>query len=485
MKGERISSGIPGLDEILRGGFLRGRAYLLVGAHVTGKTILSIQWLRQGIKNQEKCLLITLSEPAQEIARNIAGFGWSLEGIEMADFSPLTQEGKPEEYRVFPPSQVEEASFWEKIFESLERFQPDRLVLDSMTILRLLSPDPYQFRKNVLSLVGFLNRLGCTSLLVTEPADLEAESGLAMAVDGLLRVYRQIGEKRVLELRYLSVEKTRGSDYLSGLHPFRITPTGIQIFPHIIYSLQEVLSPGTQIASGITELDELLGGGIETGTATLISGPTGVGKSTLGLAFLTSAIKKGHRAAIYIFEETPESFLARSEALGLPARSQVKEGKLKFVYLSPLTIYPDEFLNLVRQEVEKEKRDMVMIDSFRGYNVCMEAFGDLIVHTQNLVAYLQSQKVTSFWINEVERITGELSLSEIGVSYLFDNAILMRYAEMEARIVRLISCFKKRRGQFQSDVREFKMTPKGLKVGERLKGITGLLSGVPRRWERD
>jgi len=485
MKGERISSGIPGLDEILRGGFLQGRAYLLVGAPGTGKTILSLQWLRQGMKNQEKCLLISLSEPAPDIAKNIAGFGWSLEGIEIVDLSPLTQEGKPGEYRVFPPSQVEEASIWEKIFESLERFLPDRLVLDSMTILRLLSPDPYQFRKNILSLVGFLNRFGCTSLLVTEPADLEEESGLAMAVDGLLRVYRQIGERRVLELRYLSVEKTRGSDYLSGLHPFRITPTGIQIFPHIIYSLQEALSPGSQITSGITELDELLGGGIETGTATLISGPTGVGKSTLGLTFLTSAVKKGHRAVVYTFDESPESYLVRGEALGLPARSQVKEGRLKFVYISPLTVYPDEFLNLVRQEIEKEKRDMVMIDSLRGYNVCLEAYGDLIVHTQNLVAYLQGQKVTSLWINEVERITGELSLSEAGVSYLFDNAILMRYAEMEARIVRLISCFKKRQGPFPSDLREFNITPEGLKVGEKLKGITGLLSGVPRRWESD
>ena len=485
MKADRISSGIPGLDEILQGGFLRGRAYLLVRAHGTGKTILSIQWLLQGLKNKEKCLLITLSEPAQEIARNIAGFGWSLEGIEVADLSPLTQEDKPREYRVFPPSQVEEVSIWEKICEPLERFQPDRLVLDSMTILRLLSPDPYQFRKNILFLVGYLNRLGCTSLLVTEPADLEEESALAMAVDSVLRVYRQIGERRVLELRYLSVEKTRGSNYLSGLHPFRITPKGIQIYPHIIYSLQETFSPETQITSGIAELDELLGGGIEAGTATLISGPTGVGKSTLGLTFVIKAVKKGHRAVIYTFEESPESFLIRGEALGLPARSQVKERKLKFVYLSPLTIYPDEFLNLVRQEVEKEKRDMVMIDSLRGYNVCIEASGDLIVHTQNLVAYFQSQKVTSFWINEVERITGELSLSEIGVSYLFDNAILLRYAEIEARIVRLISCLKKRLSPFQSELREFKITPKGLKVGEKLKGMTGLLSGVPRRWEHD
>ncbi|MCS7240566.1 MAG: recombinase RecA [Candidatus Bipolaricaulota bacterium] len=480
----RVPSGVPGLDPILSGGFPQGRTILVLGAAGTGKTILSLQWLLDGAKRGEKGLLITLAEPASELEKGIASFGWALKGIEVFDLSPLATLPTQafEEYKVFPPAEVEEIPVWKKISQAIAEKKPRRLVLDSVSILRAMSYDPYQFRKNVLALVGMLNKMGCTALLVAEPHEAEEERALALAADGVIRLRREIGPIRVLELRYLTVEKLRGSDYLPGLHPFRITGEGIVVFPHVVYALQEAKPGRGRLSSGAAALDELLGGGVELGTSTVISGPTGVGKTTVGLCFLATAVAQGCRAAVYTFEEAPQSMLARARALGILSERHLRGGRLLFRYVNPLTLYPDEFLALVRQDVEENGCAVVMIDSVHGYSLAMEAFGDLAAHTQNLVAFLQSHEVTSFWINEVEHITGDLRLTELGISYLFDNAILMRYAEMGVQVVRLIGCLKKRLGPFQTALREIRFTEKGLWVGEPLTGVTGFLTGHVRPW---
>ncbi|MCS7216499.1 MAG: recombinase RecA [Candidatus Bipolaricaulota bacterium] len=484
---ERVPSGVPGLDPVLRGGFPKGRTILVLGPAGTGKTLLALQWLLNGAKQGERGLFITLAEPAAEVERNIAPFGWSLKGIEVLDLSPLSASfPRPfEEYTVFPPAEVEAIPVWQRISQALAERKPPRLVLDSVSLLRAMSHDPYQFRRNVLALVGMLNRMNCTALLLAEPHDVEEETALALAVDGVIRLRREIGQSRVLELRYLAVEKLRGSDYLSGLHPFRITSEGIVVFPHVVYALQEAKPGRGLLSSGVPGLDQLLGGGIEVGTATVISGPTGAGKTTVGLCFLATAVAQGRRAAVYTFEEAPESMVARAKALGVLTERHLRGEKLLFRYVNPLTLYPDEFLGLVRQDVEETGCSVVLIDSVRGYTLAMEGFGDLAAHTQNLVAFLQSREVTSFWINEVEYITGDLRLTELGISYLFDNALLMRYAEMGVQVVRLIGCLKKRLGPFQAELREIRFGEKGIWVSEPLTGVTGLLTGHVRPWRPD
>ncbi len=472
------------MDTVLHGGFPQGRVFLLVGAAGTGKTILSLQWLVDGARRGEKCLFITLAEPWPTIKKNLAPFNWNLDEIDVLDLSPIsaTFQRPFEEYKVFPPAEVEEIPAWKRIAQALEEKKPQRLVLDSISILKSMSYDPYQFRKHLLSLVGMLNALNCTAFFVAEPHDTEEETALALAVDGIIRLRREIGESRVLELRYLGVEKLRGSHYLSGVHPFRITSQGIVVFPHLVYGLQEAQPGRGTLSSGLANLDELLGGGIEVGTSTVISGPTGVGKTTVGLAFLATAVAQGRKAAVYTFEEAPESMIARAKALGLLTDRHLRGEKLLFRYVNPLTLYPDEFLALVRTDVEEGGCSVVMIDSIRGYNLAMEVFGDLSAHTQNLVAFLQSRGVTSFWINEVEHITGDLRLTELGVSYLFDNAILMRYAEMGINVVRLVGCLKKRLGAFQPELREIRFTENRVWVGEPLTGVTGFLTGHVRPW---
>ncbi|HAF69771.1 TPA: recombinase RecA [Candidatus Acetothermia bacterium] len=477
---KRVCTGIPGLDEALLGGFLPGRTYLVVGSPGTGKTILSVQWLRAGAARGERSLYITLAEPISELKRNLAGLGWDLRGIDLVDLSPQSrpEEAHFQEYRVFPPSEVEESAFWQGIWEAVEEHKPERLVLDPVTLLKDLSPDLYQFRRNLLRLVGFLNGRRITTVLVAEPGDVEEERTLALVGDGVIRLTRTVGPSRLTELRAVAVEKMRGSGYLPGLHPLRITSEGIVVFPHHVFPPSAQLPSKEGLGFGIPGLDELLDGGVGMGTATVIAGPAGVGKSTLGTRFMAEAARKGLPGVIYTFEEPPATVIARGQALGILDRDLLGSGRLKVMSISPLTLYPDEFLQLVRHEVEEEGRKAVMIDSLRGYSLAMEEYGSLVTHTHNLAAYLGGRGVTALWIAETERITGELSLTELGVSFVFDNALLLRYVEEKGQVIRAIGCLKKRTGKSSSEIRRLQITPQGLRVGGEPLHVPGFFTGI-------
>ncbi|RMF93385.1 MAG: recombinase RecA, partial [Nitrospinota bacterium] len=425
---------------------------------------------------------ITLAEPAEEITLNIAGFGWTLSDLDLLDLAP---SGEPEasvagEYHVFPPSEVEQGPLWQTIYQAVREKRPQRVVIDSATQLRYLSTDEYQFRKQMLHLVRFLNRQGCTTLLIFEPTELDREASVALAVDGIIRLRQEISPGRVIGLRSVQVEKLRGSDFMSGLHPMRFTEQGLVVFPHHIEEPGLARPGGECLSSGLPPLDLLLGGGLESGTSTIISGPTGVGKSSLGLHFLITAARAGKRVVLYTFEEPVASILARSQGLGMPIDDLLASGTLSLLHVNPLQLYPDEFLMHIRKQVE-EGRQVVMLDSLRGYGLAMEQFGVLTAHLQNLVAYCHRQGVSIFLINEVEHITGDLVLSELGISYLVDNAILLRYAEVEGRVIRVIGCLKKRLGNFQPELREIRITVEGVQVGEKLEGLHGVLTGIPVR----
>jgi circadian clock protein KaiC len=481
MSDARMRSGVPGFDEIVNGGLRENYSYLIVGSAGTGKTILSLQWLLEGARAGEKCLFITLAEPAGKIEQNVSGFGWSLDGIELVDLTQ-TGESAPEvegEYQVFPPSEVEQTPLWSRIYQAIAEKSPQRVVIDSLTQLQYLSTDEFQFRKRLLGLVNFLNQHGATTFLVFEPTQLEKEASVALAVDGIVRLKMQTSPNRVIGLRSLQIEKLRGSDFLSGLHPLRITGEGIVIFPHRIEKTGRT-SPGEYLLSpGNAELDELLGGGIESGTTTLITGPAGVGKSTLGMKFLVEAAGQNRRGVYYSFEESVDSVVKRCRGINLDVSGLIEQNLIKIVRVNAMELYPDEFLQMVREETEKDQPGVFVIDSMRGYNLAMEEFGTPVAHLHNLAVYLSGRGATTILLNEVENITGELKATEIGISHLADNIILLRYAEHASRVVKIVACLKKRLGNFQPELRELTITPEGIKVSEKLEGLTGILTGVP------
>ncbi len=477
----KTSTGIPGLDEILCGGIIPNHSYLLVGAAGTGKTIASTQWLLNGEKLGEKGLYITLAEPSKSIARNVENFGWNLSGLAFLDLNPLSQatEEAVEEYNIFPPSEVERAPMWDGIYQAVSSRKPDRVVIDSLTQLRYLSTDDYQFRKQILSLVNFLGRSGCTSFLTYEPVELEHETSVALAVDCIIRLRMEVSPRRLVGLRSLQVEKLRGSNFMSGNHPLRIGDHGMVLFPRHI-EVPGNVSPGQyQLSSGIHGLDDLLGGGLESGTTTIISGPVGAGKTTLGVKLLAESVRDDRRAILYSFEEAPVSIVARAESVGIPITEMIDADMLRIERVNPMELYPDEFLGIIRRAVSEHGVQTVMIDSLRAYDLSMEEFGSTVANVHNMVTYLNREGVTTIAINEVEHITGPLVATDLGVSHTFDNIILMRYAEYKGSVIKVIACLKKRHGPLRTALREYRITADGLEVSDELTGLTNILTGSP------
>jgi len=480
MEMSRVTTGVCGIDEITNGGFFSGSSYLVVGGPGTGKTILSVQFLRESAGRKARCLLISLNEPIESIARNVSSFGWTLDGIRTVDLSKAMSETRTDgEYSVFPPGEVEGEPVWRRIDRAIEEHRPEVLVIDSATNLRYLSTDEYQYRKHVQRLVNSLGERGCTSLLLFESSELNRETSLALIVDGVISLKNEISPGRVIEIRTLEIVKMRGSDYMSGRHPLRISSDGVTVYPHRIEKSEGQVYERCVLPSGVPELDHILMGGISSGTSTLITGPSGVGKTSLAAQFLVTAARSGRRGVFYTFEEGVGSIVERCRALGLPLDEAMEDGSIDVREVNPLELYPDEFLEVMRRDVEREGRSFVVLDSLRSYNLAMEQFGNIPANVQNILNYLKRNKASIILINEMEKLTGELRITELGVSYLSDNVLMIRYAECNGEVIKVISCLKMRHGDFLPELREFKITKDGIKVGDKLRHLRGVLTGVP------
>lgn len=470
---KRLSTGIVGLDEVLQGGFVPGRAYLVRGGPGTGKTTLGLHFLTAGAANGEKTLFITLGEPEAEIRKNAEAMGFDLSGVRFLDLSPTPEFFvEVETYDLFSPAEVEREPTTRRIVEEVEKLQPSRVFIDAMTQFRYLATDPFQYRKQVLSFLRFLAEQGATVLFTSESSAEAPDEDLQFLADGVIHL------EFAPDGRTLSVTKFRGSDFRSGYHAMRLSEKGMEVFPRLVpEDYRREFVPET-ISSGVPELDELLHGGLERGTVTIITGPSGVGKTTLGLVFMKEAAGRGERSVVYTFEEGVETLLARCEAINIPVHAMMERGTLNVVPIEALRYTPDEFARLVRHEVEEEGSRLVMIDSISGYRLSLRG-KDLVSHMHALCKYLANMGVTVLLINEVEHITGEFRATEVGISYLADNIIFLRYLEMGGELHKAIGVLKKRLSDFEKTLREYEITRYGVKVGTPLTGLRGILSGTP------
>ncbi|MDF5713104.1 MAG: ATPase domain-containing protein [Rhizonema sp. NSF051] len=473
MSQNRMSSGIPGLDEILYGGYIQGRTYLIRGGAGVGKTTLGMHFLTSGAKRGERVLFITLGETVTQLRRTAEGLGFDLQSITFLDLSPTPEFfAQVQTYDIFSPAEVEREPITRQIVEQVETLKPHRIFIDSMTQFRYLATDAFQFRKQVLSFLRFLVEQDTTVLFTSESSGEAPDDDLQFMSDGVLNLHFSHNE------RTLCISKFRGSDFQNGHHAIRLTSTGMQIFPRLMPQAFAEAFTTESISSGIPEIDELLHGGIERSTITIISGASGVGKSTLGLQFMKEAAGRGEHSVIYTFEERKETLLRRAEGINIPINVMQERGTLSVVQVEPLHYTPDEFAHLVRQEVEQKQARIVMIDSVSGYQLSVRG-KDLTSHIHALCKYLQNMGVAVLLLNEVETITGDFRATEIGISYLADTIIFLRYLEMQGELRRTIGVLKKRMSDFEKTLREFEITRYGIKVGKPLTHLRGLLTGVP------
>ncbi|SHF24787.1 ATPase domain-containing protein [Alkalibacter saccharofermentans] len=475
---QKMPTGISGLDEILQGGYISGNTYLIRGGPGTGKTTAGIHFLYEGACKGEKTLLISLSESLDKLLRDASQKGLDLENTSFLDLTPSANDVSCDaSYNVFSPAEVEQPSFMQKITEQLETIKPDRVFVDGITQLQYLSPDIYQFRKQILALIKIATSQIGTVLLSSEDSKSVSDDDLQFMSDGVINL------EYINDERGVRVTKFRGSDYKHGFHTMQIMDNGIIIYPRLDPREVKREFIFETISSGIPELDKLLYGGIEKGTATVISGPTGVGKTTLGVQFAKEASERGERTVIYTFEEGKESLLKRMKAVNIPISEMLDQNTLSVVKVNSLEYTPDQFAYLIRNDVEHMNTKIVMIDSISGYLLSFSKGprdkGEMLRHIHALSEYLKNMGVTMLLLNETHSITGDFTVSEYGISYLADSIVFLRYVELKGELRKVIGVLKKRMSDFEKTLRELEITSSGLKVGRPLSDLRGVLTGNP------
>lgn len=472
----RLSTGITGLDAILKGGLPQHRLQLIEGDPGTGKTTLGMQFLLAGAARGETGLYITLSESADELQAVAESHGWNLDGVVILD---LTESRNALEenagYTVFHPSEIELDETTRLILDEVDRVKPRRIVFDSLSEMRMLASDALRFRRQVLALKQYFLGKQITVLLLddktTNLPDRQLES-VAHGVISLEYVPVEYGRQR----HALRVVKMRGINFQSGFHDFNIETGGIVVFPRLSPDVK-VEGGGDVLSSGSKHLDGLLGG-LHYGTSTIFIGPAGVGKSTLAMMYVCAAIEKGERAAVYLFDESPEVLFKRTSSIGLDIQKYVEDGRLALRQIQLAELTPGELSYMVSREVEEEGTRVVVIDSVNGYLMATPQEKFLTMQFHELLAYLNRNGVVSILVVGQYGLIGSMQ-TPIDMSYLADTVVLLRYFEAEGTVHQAISVLKKRAGQHERTIREFKIGKGGLLLGEPLKEFRGVLTGVP------
>lgn len=455
--------------------------YLVSGGPGTGKTTLGYHFLAEGLRKDETVLYIHSEESSNEILENAEQFGIEIEDAEFLDLGPdsdfFTEDAS---YDLVTPADVEEERYTQAIHDAVIEIDPERVVLDPITQLRYVETSEHHYRKRLLSFMRFLKQRDITVLATatmdrTQNSDREIRS----LSDGVIELSRRDNGRRI------EVEKNRGIGQVDGDHGLEVRSWGLEVFPRIRPQPTELEFDPTPMSSGIDELDALLQGGFERGTVTFISGPPGVGKTTVGSQYLIQSAMDGRHGAIYLFEEREETFAHRCRSLGMPIDEVREDGSLTVEVIDPLDLSAEEFAHRVRRQVEQAGAELVMIDGFGGYTSAIQGTENALkreLHT--LARYLVHNEVTTFVTDSIHQVTGISSATSRNISPIADNILFLSYVESQSALHKVIGVLKKRAGGFEHTLRRFEITTDGIQVRDPMRTYSGILRGTPQQVDR-
>ena len=476
---DKAKTGVCGLDEILSGGFTRGHLFLMEGAPGTGKTTVALQFLLEGAKAGEKGLYITLSETERELRAGAASHGWSLDdNIEVFELLPPESLLDAEQQQsLLYSSDLELGETTKQIFEAVNRVRPDRVVLDSLSEIRLLAQSSLRYRRQILAIKHYFAQFNTTVLLLDDLTAEAADKTVHSVAHGVFRL-EELAPAYGAERRRARVIKYRGVKFRGGYHDVSITTGGLNVFPRLVASEFRSTFARHKMSSGIPEFDQLLGGGVETGSSTLILGPAGTGKSLVTIMFAIAAIKRGEKAALFVFDEELGLLFSRMKGMGIDLEEMQRSGNLIVEQVDAAELSPGEFAHRVRRRVDEDQIKTVVIDSLNGYQAAMPEENSLILHIHELLQYLNRQGAATFMTVAQHGLVGDMK-APVDVTYLADTVILLRYFEAVGTVRRAMSVIKKRTGAHESTIREYRINSRGLTIGAPLDGFQGVLRGVP------
>jgi circadian clock protein KaiC len=475
----KIPTGISGLDEILCGGLPRHGLYLLQGNPGVGKTTFGLQFLLEGVRRGETAMYVSFSETELELNAVARSHHWPIERVHLYELTQLEHHLSNEARQtMFHPSEVELQEMTTPLFAEIARVNPARLVIDSVSQIRLLARDALRYRRQLLALKQFFLKRGCTVLLVDDKVAMRDDDVVQTVVHGIVSLEKSTpiyGSTR----RRLSIEKLRGVRFHEGYHDYRINLGGIVVFPRLVAADHRREVDKVPVPSGVAELDQLLCGGLDRGTSTLLMGAAGTGKSSLAGQYALAAAERGERVEIFAFEESVATWTSRMESFGLQVRKYLDSGVLQLTQIDPAELSPGELAYMVKERVEKQDLRIVVIDSLNGYLQSVPGENFLLLHLHELLTYLGHKSVTTVMVIAQHGLVGPAMQSPVDVSYLADAVLLLRYFEAAGTVRQVISVVKKRSGNHERTLREFSLGKHGVHVGPPLKGFHGVLTGIP------
>jgi circadian clock protein KaiC len=479
LKSAISATGIPGLDVVLGGGFPSGALFMVDGNPGVGKTTLATQFLLEGVRQKQRCLYITLSETKDELDAVARSHGWSLEGIDIIELSAIERSlaGKSQN-TMFQSAEVELAQLSKLLLEEVDRIKPARVVLDSLSELRLLAQSPLRYRRQILAFKQRFAERGATVLLLDDRSAVGIDVQVHSIVHGLVSL-SMAPMKYGIFRRSLSVIKLRGVEFMEGNHDYVIKRGGLDVFARLVAADHHKEFTKQLLSSGNKELDALTAGGLHTGTSNLLMGPAGSGKSTIAVMFADAAARRGQRVSYYAFDESNHILRARASEMGLDFEKHLETGNIRLSQIDPAQVAPGELAYNIVHSVEVEKFDVVVLDSLNGYVNAMPNEDYLYLHLHELLSYLNQQGVMTIMILAQHGLVGPMG-APVDVSYLADTVILTRYFEARGAVKKAISVIKKRSGGHENTLRELSLTSKGVVVGPPLSEFEGVLTGVPR-----
>lgn len=474
---QRVSTGISGLDQLLRGGLTPNRTYLVEGFPGTGKTTLALQFLIDGRDRGEPTLYVTLSETEPELRAIATSHGWSLDGIRIFPLPISEGVATEDQYTLYHPAEIELGETVKGVLAAVDELRPARIVFDSLSELKLLARDPLRYRRQILALKEFFSGRDCTVLLLDDLSagggDLQLQS-LAHGVVLLELLPFEYGRAR----RRLRVSKLRGVKAVEGFHDFVIREGGLEVFPNIDAGRGSPARPDEGVRSGLAALDKMLGGGLTWGTTTLLIGPAGGGKSTLAAQYAASGETQA-KGAIFLFDERAGTFVSRCDAMGMRLTERLKEGSVTIEQIEPGDMSPGEFSYRVVSAVKKNGARVVLIDSLNGYLNAIPQVEAPLVRMHELLSFLNESGVATILIVAQHGVVGSRMTTPLDVSYLADTVVLLRFFESQGLVRRALSVMKKRTGGHEAAIRELRIGPDRLHVGKALSEFQGVLTGVP------
>ncbi len=475
---DAAATGIEGLDRILNGGFPRNHIYLVQGDPGVGKTTLSLQFLLEGARNGERGLYITMSESERDLRAVARSHGWNLDPIQIVEQLVGEDELAEEDSTIFQASEIELGPAVKKMLDAIDEAAPDRVVLDSLSEIRLLAQSSLRYRKQILALKQFFDSRRITALLLDDRTSDVKDMQLQSVPHGVLEMER-FTPNYGMARRRLQMVKVRGLKFRAGYHDFNIITGGIVVYPRLVAAESRMRVMQSFVSSGIPEVDSLLGGGLDRGTSTLIMGPAGSGKSALATQYAVAAAQRGEGAAFFTFDESLTTLFNRSDAIGYNLTELVAAGKIMVQQVDPAELQPGEFAQLVREAVEHHDVRVLIIDSLNGYLNAMPEEKYLLLHLHELLAFLGQHGIATILVFAQHGLLGSQMMTTVDISYLADSVVLLRYFEAQGQVRKAISVIKKRSGAHETSIRELQITAHGIKIGSALTRFRGVLSGTP------